>query len=1117
MNNQFRQGKKNFMQKTLVFTLAFSTFFGGWGVKAEVKNSLDVKNGSSLNNYRIARTVGGLEVEPTAPTDIIETTVSEEPTDEPSVAPEDGSEETSTIVEDFDTLEATDIPETSTTEEPIVVAERSVRAGETQISITDETQLLALLNARVVPGGNEYVLTRDMEINASQLDKALYQSATNDSAINSRGSFMSSFDGKGFKIKVIVDTTTPSRALFTRINGTVTGVPGVAAPVQTTFKNLTVQYTGDVEGVGFAYEVANVTMDNITVLVQDDGGVYHNIVPMSERGTNPITYAAGFAYYLGAQTPVFPTTVFPITNITVKAGTIGTPENTPEDQLGDLYTVTGFVYQVMNGLTVDGVVIDVENILARGNRPDRASGIVAGFAYYIHSKTKNGTEFVKNITINVAKNIEYYDATMGYFGSVYNGVMGFFYAGTNLDNATLNVGGDIISHTGDKGGATLTADKGTSIVLIGTTMGGRFGEQSMNAYNMVDPQFKNLHVNVNGSVKSLNRGSSSITLGLYSQYSDIRGKESTENINVNIKGDVVAEHKGLPLASTTQTGMSLFLNYNLKGGSNKDTFHIGGNVILKNNQTNGSGYSAFFGNYASELYDTTSSTITGRSYIKNQDLEVAGDVIVESTNGVVEFHGLFSGSSLEVENNSVKYLKGVTVTSGGTQGGSYAQASGLSYSDGGASRGVTERKIKNNFVYVGGDFKVEANKEAMVSGLITELSTVGKATDNILRVDGVMSSNSLDNATSLAAGFGLNVKGNASNNTIYVKESVQATPVSDTSAANAFAFESFAGSTISANTVLGRPGKYLSTDPLSYYETYVYTVDANATIADNFYTSLLGGQRVTNEISYDAAEQKFVATPGVQTRSKVSDVTDYSNGAVYLEENNHGAVTISGLASVVRGNRTAVETTLTGDSLTTASAVVGAAATVNVNGKQAVIDLPGIGHPYENKTISGNLYADMNSNFTYDAGDHYIANEVITGKVDGVGQLTLTTDANGNYTTNVPLLNCFHETEYTFSWDALDLTTYSWVNHLNNNFTNNGVLRTSINYLDNVVHQGIVEAEAVVVVPPTPQPLVPPIVKPVVEVGRTCQDDGYPNGYYWNGTSCVYPTAYKVPNTGVQE
>lgn len=43
-----------------------------------------------------------------------------------------------------------------------------------------------------------------------------------------------------------------------------------------------------------------------------------------------------------------------------------------------------------------------------------------------------------------------------------------------------------------------------------------------------------------------------------------------------------------------------------------------------------------------------------------------------------------------------------------------------------------------------------------------------------------------------------------------------------------------------------------------------------------------------------------------------------------------------------------------------------------------------------------------------------------------------------------------------------------------------------------------------------------PIVKPDLDLGRTCQDDEYPAGYYWNGTACVLASGYVVPNTGVQ-
>lgn len=49
----------------------------------------------------------------------------------------------------------------------------------------------------------------------------------------------------------------------------------------------------------------------------------------------------------------------------------------------------------------------------------------------------------------------------------------------------------------------------------------------------------------------------------------------------------------------------------------------------------------------------------------------------------------------------------------------------------------------------------------------------------------------------------------------------------------------------------------------------------------------------------------------------------------------------------------------------------------------------------------------------------------------------------------------------------------------------------------------------------TPQDVIPETHTTQV-IGRTCQDDGYPSGYWWNGNSCVIETQYVVPNTGVK-
>lgn len=54
--------------------------------------------------------------------------------------------------------------------------------------------------------------------------------------------------------------------------------------------------------------------------------------------------------------------------------------------------------------------------------------------------------------------------------------------------------------------------------------------------------------------------------------------------------------------------------------------------------------------------------------------------------------------------------------------------------------------------------------------------------------------------------------------------------------------------------------------------------------------------------------------------------------------------------------------------------------------------------------------------------------------------------------------------------------------------------------------------EPIATVPePVVEPKVEPTAKPNVE--RTCQDDGYPEGYEWNGVACVIVKQYTVPNT----
>lgn len=53
-----------------------------------------------------------------------------------------------------------------------------------------------------------------MEIKSSALKKDIFTNSN----FNYRATFMSSFNGQGYKIKVVSDTDQPSQSLFQRIN-----------------------------------------------------------------------------------------------------------------------------------------------------------------------------------------------------------------------------------------------------------------------------------------------------------------------------------------------------------------------------------------------------------------------------------------------------------------------------------------------------------------------------------------------------------------------------------------------------------------------------------------------------------------------------------------------------------------------------------------------------------------------------------------------------------------------------------------------------------------------------------------------------------------------------------
>ena len=932
---------------------------------------------------------------------------------------------------------------------------KAPRAGETIEYINNEADLITLLNTHYVAPGKEYTLTRDMEINASDLDPATVNPIPGDVSnvrILTTGSFQSSFNGQNFKIKVNVDTAAPSRVLFSRINGPYTPISDTRVPI--TFKDLSIQYTGDVEGYGFAMAVIATDVENVHVLVQDDLGNKHGIVPTeSLYGDISLHYFAAYGFtddvdgvrsLMGGLTKQTY-----LKDISITAGTIGTPIGTPEAQANMLETVSGFSRLVAHGVSIEDVEINVENLYAMSNIGSTVlQCVVTGFTDFLNSQPSNGKDYVKNIKIDVAQNIEHYEITTGRLGFSSQGIFGFFAKGSSLDDSSLHVGGDVIARVGEAGGPSLTYDNGSAVHLIGGADWASYG------LNKGSAQYKGLDVKVDGDVKSLCRGQSVVLLGVYGIGQT--SKYSSEDITVEIGGDVIAKRSGSQLVGGGATDSTVYLNLDMNDYMKNNKFIIGGDIIVDNDdQATVGGDAGYYGHRVRNYMNPSNGNIDTLAKIEGNEVQVNGDVKVNSKNGSAYLFGLFYGKSMETTNNVVKYLGDVEVTSSAPANGE-AIIAGYTYVDGGqelfgATPMISERKIDNNFVYFGGDVKAKGVKKAFASGFISGISDVGLVTNNIVRIDGEVSANTNNTTKECAsAGFAIETDGEVTNNAVYVKDATNASTTTGNTYTGAFTIEIGSGAKVEENTVLGRAGKYNATDPLSYYETFADSVDVAATVNDNFYTSLLGGQRVVNTITYNAGTQDFSATQGVQPLTQVTATNDFTGTDVYLNENNNGTFTFKG--------SDASSTSLSGNNLTSASAIPAVATTVSIGGKDAVIDLPGIGHPYTNNKISGNIFDDINNNGLFDGSDAYLVGESIIGKVNGTKRMGTTTDANGDYTMNVPLLSCFHENEYVFSWDTLDTSNYNWSNHAANDFSTSGTITKKINYLDDIVYQGIVRA-----------------------------------------------------------
>lgn len=914
--------------------------------------------------------------------------------------------------------------------------------------ITSEEQLVALLNTRFVEKGKIYTLERDMTIKASDLDKELFKPDT--ISINNLPSFQSSFDGNHKTIKVVVEEGQSSRALFARINGP-SNEDKKREPNKITFKDLTVQYTGDVEGAGLAtIDIYAIDMSNINIKLEDDAGGLHDIIPIK----NPLGYDAPIqAYYAAGLTDslnsgVFrypglnDTTTTEVRNVKIKARTIGTPTYTTEAEAGVVTDVSGFARYIGTNLSIDGVEIDVQDIYAIHDNPVAGTSSVAGFSSDIMHVKLSETDYIKNIKVNVANNIESYAVSQNNFGLSNCGTYGLFRNAYTFQNAELHIGGDLIHRTGN-GDPTFTTKDETSVVVIGFAM--EAGESDK-------PHYNNISVNIGGSVKSLSNGDGFVLLGLYGKSS--RSKAQMQDIKVNIAQDVICESTGThPVPRSTPLNGVYGMAYNMNNGVDNAHTYIGGGVSVKSNRTTGKLHTAAF--YGHSVV-SASSTMSGK--VTNSSITVEGKVDVRSDNSTAAFVAFQSGSSKQIENNKSTYLSDIHVESRGEGKSSYALGSGFANSSANGYIG----SYKNNMAYIKGDLTVESESQSIATGFAYTMRESTTMEDNLLRIDGGIRAIARDVDTpfnpdadpedqefgySMASGGIINAQGDIKNNAVYVNGSAKATVTeSGEPESSSFALYVYATASIKENTVLGRPATHEEGDTINYYEKFAADVHKEAKVEDNFYTSILGGQRVTNLLAYDHELKIFTIEAGKQLLLEVAEDTSYTEKKDYIVSNEFDTVSIIGSGTAA----------LDGNSLTAESLANVKLSTV-IDGKTAVLDIPGIGYAYPANIISGNVFADVNKNGVLDENDMYASDAVVEVLYDDTVVAKGIIGSDGTYSIEMPLLNA-QANELVFKLST-DNDMYSLSEHTNNQFTNKGSITKQIDYFNPFVINGVFDAE----------------------------------------------------------
>lgn len=754
----------------------------------------------------------------------------------------------------------------------------------------------------------------------------------------------------------------PARPLLNHINNYATTTKDDRLFV----KDLKIVYDGDVKVTPFIQGYSTFcNFENITILVngniisdytighEDDFSVAYgfastiNSIVRKENGA-VVKDAYGNDFY----EPLI------LKNINIQANRIGYVEGVSRLSSSGMDQVLGFSFTTPN-------LTDVRNIHIRFREMVGKSDVnmsVCGFVYQT-----GGT--AEEIHVTVERNIEAETKA----GADVIGIGG----AAVLKNSTLYVGGDIKA-------------TGTQLPNVINVTG--FVEPYSWAlrYNN-GTNISNNSLTVEGNMTGESPRSTYV-YGFMSYSGQAYGfiQDAADNI-VTVGGNMI---------SKTNAGQAMLIGFGsgMTDGVN-NTIAVNGDMICESD------------NYTTYLIGHTWNTLNKGMNISSSAAEVGGVMKTLSGGNTTCLFGMALGNISRHDGNKV-----IVLNKNGEPAGMYSETKSANSARNAQIHGygidtdkTTPVILTNNSVYVNGDVLSKAPYKAYTSGMAYGSYTAPpgtKISDNIVFVDGKINS-AIDDGntgTALTSGFitysGYGVEKNA----VYAKDGICAEANSGNRVVAAgFIYEPETGyGEVFENTWLDRPGKSHLELPENKtragYEDFVLSTPAGAKVENNYYTSVLEGHRVSNELKFDSVNETYTLSDlSKQPFMEMSSETDFAAPADYIieKEETVGELTLTG-----QGAKNAVlkESQLKNPEKNLVML------TAYENSNKVVKDIPGIGYNHDHGDITGRLFTDDNGNGEYDIGEE-TANVGVKAYCAGDEIASGTTDAGGNYTIRIPLLS----------------------------------------------------------------------------------------------------------------